>query len=229
MGFPLSTPTHPTHSTPPTPAYEAAKRVLADRRDVPTSQLPLMDVGVAGSLSAVPTTAIMAPGERIKVLLQTQAVGADGSRAFKGPGDVVRHLFAGGSGWGAGVRSLFRGSALTLARDGTGSFAYFAVYEAIKRGSGGEAGLSPAGVVLGGGAAGCAHWLVALPLDTVKSRVQSATGHSSGAEVARALWASEGVAGFYKGLTPALLRAFPANAACFGGLEASKSLMARYW
>jgi solute carrier family 25 carnitine/acylcarnitine transporter 20/29 len=35
-------------------------------------QLSLFQIGVAGAASAIPTTAIMAPGERIKCILQVQ-------------------------------------------------------------------------------------------------------------------------------------------------------------
>jgi hypothetical protein len=34
-----------------------------------------------------------------------------------------------------------------------------------------------------------------------------------------------GVKGFYKGYTPCVIRAFPANAACFMGYEVTKNLL----
>jgi len=39
------------------------------------------------------------------------------------------------------------------------------------------------------------------------------------AAVAQQIMAKEGIRGFYKGLVPVLVRAFPANAACFLGYE----------
>ena len=188
-------------------------------------QLSLNQIGIAGALSAVPTTAIMAPGERIKVILQvqdTQAVA--GGKKFAGPMDVVKHLVR-----TEGVASVFRGSAATLLRDGSGSYAYFAVYEYIKRTLTPEGqSLSPTAVVVGGGFAGVCNWLVALPFDVVKSRIQTSTsagGSTSMAAVARSLIAEGGVRALYKGAAPALLRAFPANAACFLGMETSKAAM----
>jgi solute carrier family 25 (mitochondrial carnitine/acylcarnitine transporter), member 20/29 len=47
--------------------------------------------------------------------------------------------------------------------------------------------------------------------------------------VGRSLLAQEGVAGLYKGVGPALLRAFPANAACFLGMELSMQLLNKAW
>jgi solute carrier family 25 carnitine/acylcarnitine transporter 20/29 len=132
-------------------------------------ELSLLQIGVAGALSAIPTTAVMAPGERIKVLLLVPR--APGLPPYAGPGDVVRQLVR-----AEGVSSLFRGSAITLLRDGVGSFAYFGAYEGIKRytdsGNGGSSGGGAGGkaappsvlsVLAGGSAAGIANWLVALP------------------------------------------------------------------
>ena len=212
-------------------AFEAAQSALRAARGLaPGARLSLADVGQAGAASAQPTTLIMAPGERVKCILQVQGGGGGGASAmprFDGPAAVARHLLAHG-----GVRSLYRGAAATLARDGVGSVAYFAVYEAIKRQltPAGATGLSPLAVVLGGGFAGVCNWLVALPIDVVKSRIQThdVLGGAPGADgsrmlaTARAIVAERGLAGLYRGATPALLRAFPANAACFAGIEASK-------
>lgn len=43
-------------------------------------------------------------------------------------------------------------------------------------------------------------------------------------DVAKTLLASEGPLALYKGMVPVLLRAFPANAACFVGFETCKKL-----
>ena len=130
-------------------------------------ELSLAAIGAAGALSAIPTTAVMAPGERIKVLLLVPR--APGLPPYAGPGDVVRQLVR-----AEGIGSLFKGSAITLLRDGVGSFAYFGAYEGIKRytgsnsagggGSGSGSGApSVLSVLAGGSAAGIANWLVALP------------------------------------------------------------------
>lgn len=205
-------------------AYGVGKTMLKSAYGYTSdAQLTLFDFGVAGALSAIPTTAIMAPGERIKCILQVQdAQGAVGGKKFSGPGEVVKHLVK-----TEGIRSVFRGSAATLLRDGSGSFAYFSVYEYIKRTLTpvGQTTLSPFAVVMGGGFAGVCNWLVALPFDVIKSRIQSSTavgGRTGMLTVGKQLIAEGGVGALYKGAAPALLRAFPANAACFMGMEASK-------
>jgi solute carrier family 25 (mitochondrial carnitine/acylcarnitine transporter), member 20/29 len=219
-------------------AYAAGKDALVRLGRAPTErELSLRDIGLAGALAAVPTTAIMAPGERIKILLQTQTQTSTAAAApFKGPGDVVRHVLR-----TEGAGGLFRGASATLLRDATGSFAYFAVYEGLKRrltpAGSSTTTLSPLAVVLAGGCAGVANWLLAIPIDTVKTVVQmrasSGSGSGSGGggggggflATATRLVREEGVASLYKGVGPALLRAFPANAACFLGMELSRTAM----
>lgn len=75
------------------------------------------EFAAAGFISAIPQTFVAAPVERAKVLLQVQ--GQSGSEAkYKGVFDVVRVLYKEG-----GIRSIFRGTGATLARDGPGSAA----------------------------------------------------------------------------------------------------------
>lgn len=70
--------------------------------------------------------------------------------------------------------------------------------------------------------AGVANWLIGMPSDVVKSRLQTApegTYPNGIRDVLKDLMKNEGPLAFYKGITPVLLRAFPANAACFVGFE----------
>ncbi|CAM9284407.1 unnamed protein product, partial [Laminaria digitata] len=41
----------------------------------------------------------------------------------------------------------------------------------------------------------------------------------------RTLLKKEGVGALYRGIAPAMLRAFPANAACFFGVDLAKSVL----
>ena len=132
----------------------------------------------------------------------------------------MRQLYAEG-----GVRSVFRGSVATLARDGPGSAAYFAAYEYIKR------ALSPRDPATGRPtgelslAAGVAMWIPVFPVDTVKSRLQTAEGNVSLGGVVRELYGKGGLKAFFPGFGPALTRAVPANAATFLGVELAHSFM----
>jgi len=207
-------------------AYDASKQlILALTPNRSTERLSTAELATAGFLSAVPTTLITAPVERAKVLLQVQGQGTAGTQ-YKGVFDVMKHLYKEG-----GLRSIFRGTGATLARDGPGSAAYFAAYEVTKK------MLTPAGssaselnlgaIILAGGTAGVAMWSLAIPPDVLKSRLQSApSGTYSGFfDCLRKTIAQDGVAALWKGFGPAMARAFPANAATFLGVEACRKLM----
>lgn len=198
--------------------YNWGKRLFASD----PAHLAKHEILMAGMFSGIFTTAIMAPGERIKVLLQIQSA-SQGAHKYKGPVDVIRQLHREG-----GIRSLYRGTAATLLRDVPASGAYFLSYEWIKEilrnrsGSGDH--LSVGNTLLAGGLAGMFNWLVAIPPDVLKSRYQSAPDgrYPNGIRsVFSELLAKEGFFALYRGVTPVLLRAFPANAACFLGYEAA--------
>lgn len=95
--------------------------------------------------------------------MTSQVQGQGGSSTqYKGVFDVVRHLYSEG-----GLRSVFRGSVATIARDGPGSAAYFAAYEIIKGTltPPGSKDLNLGAVIFAGGMAGVAMWSIAIPPD----------------------------------------------------------------
>ena len=101
---------------------------------------------------------------------------------------------------------------------------YFSSYEYLKRKltPAGEVGPSVAGTLLAGGVAGILNWLPALPIDTLKSKLQVApegTYKHGIRSVFREVMRTDGFMSLYKGFGPVMLRAFPANAACFLGFE----------
>ena len=64
-----------------------------------------------------------------------------------------------------------------------------------------------------------ASWLIALPLDTIKSIYQSSTSITTSQMFLQIR--QKGFLSLYHGLSPALLRAFPASAGFFAGVEMS--------
>ena len=175
-------------------------------------------------------TLITAPFERVKVLLQIQGQKqlAPGEKPkYSGGVDVVRQLYKEG-----GIKSVFRGSAMTLARDGPGSAAYFATYEYVKRkmtpkdpDGKAQGELSLTAVMVAGGAAGVAMWIPVFPVDTIKSRLQSAEGRPTIGGTIKGLHANGGLKAFFPGFGPAMARAVPANAATFLGVELAHQAM----
>lgn len=207
--------------------YDMGQRVVAaaSSSSSSTSDLTLLQKCVAGGISAIPTTVLMAPSERIKCLLQTAPPGQ-----YRSMLDCAQQLYRTG-----GVASVYRGTGLTLMRDIPGSIAWFGTYEAVKLGLVQAQGLEnvsqlgPLSVLSSGGFAGVACWCVSIPFDVLKSRFQSApdgTYPGGAKDVYRHLVATEGHSALFTGIRPALLRAFPANAACFFGMEVSRKLLA---
>ena len=211
--------------------YDVGKGLVHRFSTVKDNQLSVAQVSAAGFFSAIPMTAITAPFERVKVLLQTQGqkVLAPGEKPkYSGGVDVVRQLYKEG-----GIRSVFRGSAATLARDGPGSAAYFAAYEVIKRkltpvdpATGKPSGaLSLPAVMVAGGAAGVAMWIPVFPIDTIKSRLQTQEGNPTVSGVVKGIYRNGGWKAFFPGFGPAIARAVPANAATFLGVELAHQFM----
>ncbi|CAG8544400.1 4594_t:CDS:2 [Diversispora eburnea] len=212
-------------------AYNLGKKIIYFATPNRKSQdLSLTEYAVAGFISAGPTTLFMSPVERIKVLLQIQGQGGEGATKYKGPIDVIRKLHKEG-----GIGSIYRGVGATFIRDAPGSAAYFWAYEFTKRlltppGASPDS-LNPLSVLFAGGMAGVAMWTIAIPPDVIKSRIQSApVGTYSGfMDCLRKTLRSEGPKALFKGIGPAFLRAFPANAGAFLGYEASLKLMNNLW
>ncbi|PMB70968.1 Mitochondrial carnitine carrier [Beauveria bassiana] len=211
--------------------YGVGKQIVTSVSNVGPEGLSIGQISAAGFLSAIPMTAITAPFERVKVILQVQGQKplAPGEKPkYNGGLDVVRQLYKEG-----GLRSVFRGSVATLARDGPGSAAYFAAYEYIKRSlspkdpvTGRPTGdLSIGAIIAAGGAAGIAMWIPVFPVDTVKSRLQTAEGNVTLGGVIRELYGRGGFKAFFPGFGPALARAVPANAATFLGVELAHNAM----
>lgn len=193
----------------------------------PIESFTVGQLSIAGGISAIPASFVMAPMERVKCLLQIQqqqqqSVGMPPK--YKGMVDCARQVYQEG-----GIRSVYKGTVATLLRDVPGSMVWFGVYEWIKRemSRNSNAALSPSAVLTAGGIAGIINWVVAIPPDVLKSRFQTAPeGMYSGLyDVYKDLMAKEGFGALYKGVGPAMLRAFPANAACFFGMEVATTML----
>lgn len=202
-------------------------------------QPTIREIMLAGGFSALPMIIVMAPTERIKCLLQVQTntnnateTTAKAEKAsppkYTGMIDCGTKIYKEG-----GIRSVYKGTMLTMMRDVPGSIAWFGTYEIIKRslvewqGIDDPSRLSPIAVMTAGGFAGMACWGSSIMPDNLKSRFQTAPeGKFRGvADVYRAVVKEQGYGALFTGFRPAMIRAFPANAACFLGMEIAKKLL----
>ncbi|ODV97789.1 hypothetical protein PACTADRAFT_289 [Pachysolen tannophilus NRRL Y-2460] len=197
--------------------YDVGKKLVSSYTNVKPEDFTIPLISAAGFISAIPTTLIAAPFERVKVMLQVQEKG-NKTGMFK----VIKTIYKEG-----GLKSVFKGSAATLARDGPGSALYFATYEFLKqRWSSKDKDLSLGAITLAGGFAGMSMWLGVFPIDTIKSMQQSSTiPNVSIKQITKQIYLKNGLKGFFPGIGPALARSFPANAATFLGVELARDFM----
>ncbi|KAG0236063.1 Mitochondrial carrier protein ymc2 [Actinomortierella wolfii] len=154
-----------------------------------------------------------------------EAAAASSALYFTGPVDAVKKIYR-----EHGLRGIYKGQAVTMVREFQGYGAYFAAYEylvqrAMRLENKERSELSTLKVIAYGACAGYAMWITVYPIDVIKSKLQtdgftsSTRQYSSALDCARKTLAKEGVAGFFKGFAPCILRAAPANAMTFLGFE----------
>lgn len=199
--------------------YEFGKRIFTTEDDY--KNLNLLPIAAAGATSAIFSTPIQAPQERIKCVMQVQE-----TKTYNGMVDCGKALLREG-----GTTSLFRGFWATMGRDGLASAFYFSTYEFCKnKFASPDGSISSFSTLTAGGIAGMLNWLFAIPIDTLKSRLQVAPDgqYPNGIRsVFVDVMKTDGPKALFRGLGPIMLRAFPANAACFLGYETAIKVI--YW
>ena len=184
----------------------------------------LSKIWMAGAVGGLATFVVSAPSELIKCRAQLVVNGQGSSYVvFK---EIWKH---------AGLRGLYYGGTITALRDSFGYGWYFWSYELTKRlllSRQPDPFIPPtaAEVLISGGIAGVVTWVSIYPLDVLKTRLQTqlswiaerqpllpgsdVANHSakSSLQIARELWQSAGIRGFYRGVGICSLRAFIVNA-----------------
>lgn len=205
--------------------YKLSKDHLLAAQKLKTERATVLAATLAAGITAV----VSCPAERLKILLQVAP--SYQNTGLKGIWLLSQMLYR-----SDGVRAFYRGLSVMLLREVPSSIIYFSSYEYIKCGLKSLAApdekerASPgsiAPIIVAGGLAGMCSWLATAPLDTLKSIRQSEIPRSPLPiwTLVALIWRKEGMRGFYRGSVPALARAFPANAACFGGIEAVHMLL----
>jgi len=168
---------------------------------------------LACALTGVAESTAYTPIEMVKVRLQVDVSTGGASR---GPLAVTREVLRNN-----GLRGLFKGHQATLMRECPGNVVYFSSYEVFKKLYPRESEVERS--LVAGGCAGMSYWVAMLPVDSIKTKLQtdslSAPRYAGVLDCVRQTVAEHGVRGLYRGLTPVMLRAFPANAVAFGAFE----------
>lgn len=203
-------------------------------------RLTLMAHGLAGLFAGWTSTLIATPIELLKVKLQLQSQRSLSDRQFKDPIDCARQIIR-----AQGLLGLWSGFTGSLAFR-SNFFWMFLSFEALMRGFSRLTG-TPYEISTGsanfiaGGLGAFAFWGMAIPADNVKNRMmsypyplpypqpsastQATITRPSFISTARHIYSSNGMAGFFRGLGPCLLRAFPVNACAFFVYEGTMRLL----
>mmetsp|Transcript_55018 Transcript_55018/g.119934 ORF Transcript_55018/g.119934 Transcript_55018/m.119934 type:complete len:324 (+) Transcript_55018:177-1148(+) len=176
-----------------------------------------------GGFTGIFTSVAMCPFEVTKVQLQVARTVGDAAQAESGQlATCVRAIWQ-----DQGTRGFFRGLSGLWARDIPFNAVFFGSYETICTGLmrysrvTSKDDLSVTQVLCAGGSAGALGWSLVLPFDVAKTRLQSGQIEGSCVHVLRQIALKEGMNGLFAGWGAAVLRAFPANAGLFLGVELS--------
>lgn len=195
---------------------------------------PLSDVqkASAGSFASVFSSLVLCPTELVKCRLQAMHEMEESGKIAKGQKStawsVVKTVLKTN-----GPLGLYQGLTSTLVREMPGYFCFFGGYE-LSRSTFAQymgtdkddIGILP--LMFSGGFGGACLWLAIYPIDCVKSRIQvhSLAGRQDGFIKSLAgILRTEGVTALYSGLTPTMIRTFPANGALFLAYEWSRKYM----
>lgn len=170
----------------------------------------------AGAVAGVVQSFVSSPMELVKTRLQIQEVCASGKQLYKGPLDCTKQIWR-----SEGLRGVFRGLGVTVAREIPAFSVYFASYEAMTRQRDPAQPIGTLHMMAAGGFAGVFSWLFTYPIDLIKSRLQ-VDGMGDGKYAYKGVcdcvvqtYRAEGMNGFFRGMTSTLIRSFPVNAVTF--------------
>lgn len=178
---------------------------------------------LSGGLGGAACALAVTPGERLKVLLQVQ--GGTGVAAQQSPLQTMRAVVATG-GW----QSMFVGLQATMVREIPGTVLWFGAFEVATGYAEREWGLTrPLAVLCGAVAAGSAFWLPVIPIDTVKTRQQTApSGAKNGLiDISMQIVRTRGFRGFWAGMTPILTRGILLDIFQFSGADWLRNVQTR--
>ncbi|KAF4623052.1 hypothetical protein D9613_001731 [Agrocybe pediades] len=202
-------------------------------------RLTLLSQGVAGLFAGWTSALVATPVELLKVKLQLQSQKAVADRRFKGPIDCAKQIVR-----VQGITGLWSGFTGSLAFRSNFFWMFLSFEVSVDAGffaTGGDTISTGAANFLSGGLGSFAFWAMAIPFDNVKNRMmaypypdpyprpstalQVVLKRPSFLQTARTILIQDGMAGFFRGLTPCFLRAFPVNASALFVYEGTMRIL----
>eukprot|EP01134_Creolimax_fragrantissima_P005243 CFRG5243T1 len=190
-------------------SYEATKTALKQSNLINEPQSIVLMAGLA---SGCATTVVTTPTDLIKIQMQLDR-GTGQAKRYPNMFSCLRHIVR-----RDGLRGLYRGYMVCLARDAPSTLAYFMAYEETKYFLAKHNVNEHTATFIAGGMAGLLSWGCIIPIDRMKTQIQATASHGSNLSIlgcAASIVREEGAKGFFRGGGQLLLRAFPVNAVTF--------------
>lgn len=173
---------------------------------------------LTGGITGFCTAFVLCPADILKCRAQLERAAGGTGNIRELMGKIIKK---------EGLRGFYTGLGCQIARDIPFYFFFFGSYELscsqLKKNF--PTMSDTAVYFISGGLAGQCAWLASMPMDAVKSIVQTQDTKISAVNVYKNIMAKQGFGGLYNGVGVAVIRAFPANAALFLGYELSRKLM----
>lgn len=200
---------------------ENSKRLVQNSKG---KSLETLDYILCGAIAGMANTIVSAPAEHFRIKMQVQGkVDPRGDPLYKNDADCIKSIYK-----NYGIKGTYRGFWITLLREAVTFGSYFGAYEYIVNyhlipEGGTKKDVEAWKLFCTGGFSGYFYWGPWYPIDAIKSKLQadsfSNPRFNGFIDCAKKTLASEGLAGFYKGFWPCMLRAFPVNATTFLAYE----------
>ena len=202
-------------------AFGASKRWLGTNADGSTRPLTDIDYFKAGAMTGFAASFFEAPIDFYKSQIQVQIIRSKSDPTYRPPytsvTQCVRATLA-----TSGFKGPFQGLGATVVRNTPANAVYLGSFEVFKHKAaelrGCEAKDLPAPIIVGaGGLGGVLYWLAIYPVDVIKSAMMTDAidpvkrQYPTMVAAAKKLWAEGGLSRFYRGFSPCLMRAVPAN------------------
>jgi len=199
--------------------YTEAKRFVAGS-DAASKHMTIPQLFAAGTITGAAVALIEGPVDLMKTQLQTQIFSSQPAK-FTTLGQTVSYVYSIG-----GIRGIGQGLGATMARNVPAVACYFGFYELARQQIAKAKQiqldqLNTGDLMVSGAVGGVFYWVLTYPIDVIKSAMmadaipRSERQYPTMAVAAKKIWAQGGLKRFYKGFTPCMLRAVPANAVCF--------------
>ncbi|WPT10863.1 Mitochondrial substrate carrier family protein G [Picochlorum sp. SENEW3] len=216
-------------------AFGESKRWLGTNADGTTRTLTTLDFYKAGMITGFLAAFTEAPIDFYKSQIQVQIIRAKSDPTYKPPYTTVTQCVKATIAT-SGIKGPFQGLGPTILRNTPANAIYLGSFEVMKRKMAEHQNcevkdLSAPVVIGAGGLGGIMYWLAIYPVDVIKSAmmtdsiIPSERKYPNFVSTMKSLWSEGGVGRFYRGFTPCLLRAAPANGVMLYTVDKMQTLL----